>query len=297
MMSENNSTVGIDELLAGIDSAVEAHLAWNQRLMRCSLLRESPGDDMLRPDAHLLCRFGVWLREHSESLQEYDKAVVARIYATHFAMHQAVTSMCQDVLVGSAASVNDLEAFQYNQSTMVHLLHTLRQAIAKLSLQQDVLTGLPLRHGLEHAYGQRSSDSARLGRALWLVMIDVDRFKSVNDNYGHAVGDQALRHIAQALARSLRDSDELIRYGGEEFLGMCSLADSERVTIIAQRMIDAVRSPPLQTDRGTILPLTATMGWAKVRPGEPLESALERADGALLFGKAGGRDQYVLAAV
>lgn len=294
-MFNNDSTATTDALLAGMDVAIEAHLSWNQRLLRCSLLRESPGDDMLRPNAHLLCQFGIWLSACHARLQEYDEPLVERLFATHMAMHQAVRSMCEAVLAGSAAREQDLEAFQQNQSQMVHLLNALRHAIAQFALQHDVLTGLPLRHGLEHSYGLRRGDSAKSGRALWLVMIDVDHFKLVNDRYGHGVGDQALRHIAQALAGNLRGSDTLIRYGGEEFLGMFSIAESDGVTAIAQRMIEALRANPLRTDDGLVLTLRATMGWAKVRPAEMLASVLERADRALRQGKSNGRDQYTLA--
>lgn len=296
-MLDNSSTATTDALVAGIDVAIEAHLSWTHRLMRCAMLRESPGEEMLRPDAHMLCRFGIWLGSCGASLQEYDEPLVAQLFGAHMAMHRAVKAMCESVLAGSAAQERDLEAFQYNQSLMVHLLNTLRHTIVEEALQQDVLTGLPLRHGLEHSFGVRASDTSKSGQSLWLVMIDVDHFKLVNDRYGHGVGDQALRHIAQALASNLRGTDILIRYGGEEFLGMFSIVESEGVLAVAQRMIQALRSAPLRTDDGTALTLTATMGWAQARPGEVLGSVVERADLALRQGKANGRDQYVLAVV
>jgi diguanylate cyclase (GGDEF)-like protein len=294
-MTPNSPNANASELLSGLDRAVEAHLAWNQRLLRCSLLRESPGDDMLRPNAHELCKFGVWFDALRPKLEEYDATMVARIHDAHVAMHRAVAAMCGNALTGTAALATDLAAFEHHQSDMVHGLNELRQGIAERAAHQDVLTGLPLRHGLEHSYDMRSKDSRRSGQALWLVMIDVDRFKSVNDRYGHSVGDQALRHVAQALCASLRDNDTLIRFGGEEFLGLFSISESEGVSIIAQRLIDVLRANPLDAEPGIVVPLTATMGWAKVRPGEALSSAVERADHALLHGKMHGRNQFVLA--
>lgn len=294
-MQSNTPTADTAALLTGIDGAIEAHMAWNQKLLRCALLRQSPGDDMLRPNAHELCRFGIWLEEFRPTLSEYDAPLVTRIHATHLAMHQAVTAMCCNALSGAAALARDLVSFEHNQSEMVHLLNQLRSHLAALAAQRDVLTGLPLRHGLEHSYDMRSKDSRRLGHALWLVMIDVDLFKSVNDRYGHGVGDFALRHVAQALAGCLRDSDTLIRYGGEEFLGLFQISEADGVTLVAQRMVDVLRATPLTTEQGLVLPLTATMGWARVQPGEVLASAVERADRALLRGKALGRDQFVLA--
>lgn len=294
-MQSNSPMVDIAALQAGIDAAIEAHTAWSQRLLRCALLRESPGDDMLRPNAHQLCRFGAWLDELRPTLSNYDAPLVTGIHTAHQAMHQAVAAMCCNALAGSAALARDLASFEHNQSEMVHGLNQLRNLLAALAAHRDVLTGLPLRHGLEQSYDLRCKDSRRLGHALWLVMIDVDRFKSVNDRHGHSVGDRALRHVAQVLAGSLRDSDTLIRYGGEEFLGLFPISETDGVTLVAQRMVEVLRAKPLTTEQGVVLSLTATMGWAKVHPGELLGSALERADRALLRGKTSGRNQYVLA--
>lgn len=285
-----------DTLLAGIDRAVEAHLAWNQKLLRCSLLKESPGDDMLRPNAHELCRFGLWLAAFKPHLMIYDAQRVNQITFEHVAMHQAVSTLCSHALAGTVANVKDLLAYEQHQSAMVRLLNDVRQQITDHATHHDVLTGLPLRHGLEHAFDMRSKDARRSGQDLWLVMIDLDRFKSINDMYGHRVGDQALRHATQLLTSSMRENDSLIRFGGEEFLGLFPALDEAGVVQIAQRLVEAMRASPLQTDEGAIVKLTATFGWAKVRPDESLPEATERADYALLQGKTHGRDQYVLAA-
>ncbi len=289
MLSELNG------LIAGIDRGIEAHLAWNQKLMRCSLLRESPGDEMLRPNAHELCRFGLWLIQVKPELDQFDASLVRSIEKAHQSMHAAVTAMCSKVLQGEVALPQELVAYEQNQTKMVIFLNTLRQNIADAATKNDVLTGLPLRHGMEHAFELRSKDASRKKQSLWLAMIDVDKFKLVNDMHGHVVGDMALRHIAVKLSASLRENDVLIRFGGEEFLGLFLISESESVTLVAQRLLDALHAEPLQTEVGLMLRLTATLGVARVRPGECLTSAVERADHALLQGKTFGRDQYVLA--
>jgi len=285
-----------DTLLAGIDRAVEAHLAWNQKLLRCSLLKESPGDDMLRPNAHELCQFGLWLQAFKPQLMVYDAQRVSQITTHHTAMHQAVSTLCGHALAGTVANAQDLLAYEQHQSAMARLLNDVRQQVTDHATHHDVLTGLPLRHGLEHAFDMRSKDARRSGQDLWVVMIDLDRFKSINDMYGHRVGDQALRHATLLLTSSMRENDSLIRFGGEEFLGLFPNLDEAGVMHIAQRLVDALRASPLRTDEGAVILLTATFGWAKVRPDETLPQATERADHALLQGKTHGRDQFVLAA-
>jgi diguanylate cyclase len=282
-------------LLEGIDHGIEAHLAWNQRLLRCALLRESPGDDMLSPDAHSLCRFGVWLSNHRHELDTFDLALVERIAQAHRSMHDAVRSMCHQVLQGRAAVAADLQAYGKGQSTMVTLLNELRGLIADAQTHKDLLTGLPLRHGLEYAYALRKKDALREEAQLWLVMIDVDRFKSVNDNHGHAAGDAALKHIAHCLAGCLRQSDALFRFGGEEFLGLFLVHERQGVELLAARVLDAVRTAPLTIESGITLHPTVTVGLARVRADEDLASATERADHAMLLGKARGRGTSVLA--
>lgn len=286
-------TLGV--LLEGIDHGIEAHLAWNQRLLRCALLRESPGEDVLRPDAHSLCRFGVWLANHRHEVDAFGETLVARIVHAHRSMHDAVRLMCHQVLQGRAAAAADLQTYGHAQSAMVTLLNELRGRIGDAQTHRDLLTGLPLRHGLEYAYLLRQQDARREDAQLWLAMIDVDHFKSVNDTHGHAVGDIALQHIARCLAGCLRHSDALFRFGGEEFLGLFLVHEKQGVELLAARVLDAVGTAPLALPSGATLRPTVTVGLARARRDEDLVSATERADHAMLLGKARGRGTFVLA--
>jgi diguanylate cyclase (GGDEF)-like protein len=285
----------LEALLHGIDHGIEAHLAWNQHLLRCALLHEAPGDDVFRPDSHARCQFGVWFAAHRSELTTFGEALVERIAEAHQSMHDAVRSMCHRVLQGRPAAAADLQAYEQGQDGMVTLLMELRELVAEASTHQDLLTGLPLRHGLEYAFGLRRRDARRGEAQLWLAMIDVDRFKSVNDHHGHAVGDLALQHIAQCLVACLRETDALFRFGGEEFLALFLVDELRDVESLAARVLDTVSAVPLTTASGVTLHLTVTAGLARVRADEDLASATERADQAMLLGKAQGRGRFVLA--
>jgi len=282
-------------LLEGIDLGIEAHLAWTQRLLRCALLRASPGEDILRADAHARCRFGAWLSSRRHELDLFDDSLVERIAREHQGMHDAVRAMCHRVLHGQAAAAADVRAYEQTQSTMIALLNALRGKVAEAGAHKDVLTGLPLRDGIDYAFALRRKDARRAGEELWLAMIDVDHFKAVNDAHGHAVGDLALQHIARCLAACLRQSDALFRFGGEEFLGLFLVHETQGVDAMAARVLDAVATSPLTTASGITLKPTITVGLARVGVEEDLGSATERADRALLLGKAGGRARVVLA--
>jgi len=161
------------------------------------------------------------------------------------------------------------------------------------------ITHMTLRDPLTNTLNRRAIDSALLtlqaqverGQVHSLVMIDVDHFKSINSNYGHAGGDAALLHLVGLLRANMRALDQLGRLGGEEFcllLPHTTLADACRV---AERMAQAVRSQTLQWG-GQSIPMTASFGVARCIAGDPGgEQSMARADAQLYRAKASGRDR------
>jgi len=281
-----------ESLLTGIDRGLQAHLAWNQRLMRCALLHEGPGEDMMQPDAHRRCLFGKWFLTERTALAGFDAPATAELERQHQVMHDAVRALCSQSSQGQPASEQDFKAYEAGQTAMVACLNTLRQKVAESVLQHDELTGLPLRNGLNYAFQIRQGDAARSGMALHLAMVDVDHFKRVNDTWGHPVGDLALQHLARIMTGCLRENDIVIRFGGEEFLFLLLGNDAEGVV---QRLLVEVRNKPMLLDNGVALRMTVTAGLTQVLPGDTLASTVTRADHALLEGKTHGRDRYVIA--
>ncbi|MCL4773202.1 MAG: GGDEF domain-containing protein [Burkholderiaceae bacterium] len=156
----------------------------------------------------------------------------------------------------------------------------------------DELTGLHSRRHFfdlsrERLRARRASDTVH-----HLLMIDLDHFKSINDRFGHPVGDRALRHAARVLKKATPDSGLLGRYGGEEFcalIGSSSVADANR-TIDALRR--ALESAPLRTGSSTIM-LTASIGAVPIRNPESLETVLVHADHCVYRAKTEGRNRVV----
>ena len=283
-----------NELLIGIDQGIDAHLAWNQRLFRCALLRESPGDDVLLPNSHELCQFGIWFESQRVILDEIDSRLVSRIDNAHRLMHDGVRSLATSILDDKPAKAIDLQSYQNQQTTMITLLHTLHQRIVDVDSRHDPLTGLPMRHGLEHAFTIRNKDSLRNDSQLWLAMIDIDHFKSVNDTHGHSIGDIAIKYVADRLTLCLRSNDIQFRYGGEEYLALLLVKSGDDVQEIAKRMLHSVNNPLILADNIS-LNMTVTIGLTQVSPGEILSRAIDRADFALLDGKKAGRNRYTIA--
>ena len=173
----------------------------------------------------------------------------------------------------------------------------LEQALAQLQslVSRDDLTGLYNRRHITDLLEQEMSRADRGGLPFCIFMMDLDRFKHVNDTYGHAVGDEVLKTFADSVSQILRPTDFLVRYGGEEFLLVSTQTALDGAQRLAERlriMIAAVPFPSLPRDTQ----VTVSVGIAQYRPGESIQSTLLRADAALYAAKQNGRNRVEFAA-
>ncbi|HEX7852667.1 MAG TPA: diguanylate cyclase [Sphingobium sp.] len=169
-----------------------------------------------------------------------------------------------------------------------------QQAIALTrTAHTDSLTGLFNRAGFLKRL-ERELLVAPAG-TLSLAMIDVDRFKLVNDNCGHQTGDAVLREIARRLAGQLRPNDFVGRMGGDEFVVLLNMAEWVRAKEICARLVHAVGSEPVRLPLGGTISTAISCGLARHRPGSTVEQFLHDADVALYEAKRGGRNQMVAA--
>ncbi len=155
----------------------------------------------------------------------------------------------------------------------------------------DELTGLRNRRAVMHDLEMLMATSRRHGRPLSAVMIDVDRFKTINDEYGHRSGDEVLREVARRLKSRLRDGDMAGRLGGDELLVLLPETSADGAAALAASIRDAMAEHPVDTVEGPI-PVTLSLGSAAWE-GESSEELLERADRALYAAKDAGRDRAV----
>ena len=152
----------------------------------------------------------------------------------------------------------------------------------------DPLTGLFNRRSFDESLREEYARSGRYGQPLSLMLIDVDHFKTYNDNYGHQFGDDALRSVARVLRKSVRKTDRLCRYGGEEFVILMPATNAKEARVLAERQRELVDNHRLP--RGA---LTISVGIATLMH-ESFESAAElvrAADDALYAAKKAGRNR------
>ena len=159
---------------------------------------------------------------------------------------------------------------------------------------RDELTGLLNRRAMVDLMELEHRRSQRNGRPLVLAQLDIDHFKPVNDNHGHATGDRALQAFAGAVRASVRDTDVLARWGGEEFVLMLADTPMAEAREVLERARAAVAALKIGHAGGS-LRLTVSVGVAQHLPGDTVEHTLERADKALYAAKALGRNRVVVA--
>jgi diguanylate cyclase (GGDEF)-like protein len=154
----------------------------------------------------------------------------------------------------------------------------------------DPLTGALNRHGLRDVLVRRQEAGA--GEFDAVLFVDIDHFKQINDRHGHDAGDAVLRLFAAAVLQRIRESDELVRWGGEEFLVLCAGIGSANATTLGQQL----RTELARMTWPHGAPVTVSIGVALVGPADDIGSAIARADAALYRAKQNGRDRVELAA-
>ena len=167
---------------------------------------------------------------------------------------------------------------------------------AEQSATTDGLTGLLNRRSFDQRSVELVAYAARHREPLSLLMIDIDRFKAVNDEFGHPAGDVALRFLAERVRRVLRLGDVAFRYGGEEFVVILRKCDAIGGLGVFDRLKDELRKAAVDLGRGTSLLLTVSGGLATMEAANDFreQDLLGRADAALYVAKRSGRDQVVV---
>lgn len=156
----------------------------------------------------------------------------------------------------------------------------------------DVLTGLHNRRQLEETLQRVGSGAKRHGYPVALLLLDVDRFKAVNDERGHQVGDEVLVEVARRLAGDLRTEDLVGRWGGEEFLVVLPHTGTAAAAVLAERLRKVVCASPVETSSGPV-PVTISVGGAAAEgPGD--HDLLRLADEQLYAAKRAGRDRVLV---
>jgi diguanylate cyclase (GGDEF)-like protein len=187
---------------------------------------------------------------------------------------------------------NDLFLIQTLASTATIAIENARlfAEVQRLSITDD-LTGLYSRRHFFTVAEQEFQRASRYGNDFAIIMLDIDHFKQINDEYGHLVGDKVLRRIANDLRKIMRGVDFVSRYGGEEFVILLPQANLETAEMTAERLREYIENNPFETEQG-VFTITISAGVTGYSPDTTdIESLLMQADKALYQAKLAGRNK------
>jgi len=189
----------------------------------------------------------------------------------------------------------DLLTIESLAGTLVYPLRNalLYQQALDLALQ-DPLTSVGNRKALDQTLARETNLVARHGNDLSMLMIDIDLFKGINDGFGHAAGDQALRHVTQMISSVIRQTDQVFRYGGEEFVVLLSSTDVVNANDLAERIRKAIEQTEISYSNYRFR-LTVSIGVAAYNHAQGIDSMFSKADKALYSAKSNGRNRVIAA--
>jgi len=209
-----------------------------------------------------------------------------------------LTGACLE-LIGGRLIYNALALLNFFGSclvmTAVILYHEISRSAIYRRLRQDaetdILTSLLNLRGFRKRYDAETTAAQHTGKALSLLLIDIDYFKKINDEYGHEAGDRAIRHIAQLLRSSTRISDAVGRLGGEEFAILLPGADKQRAAKVADKLRRLVADTPLFFNE-TSIAMTISLGVAERAEGaDDFYGLFSMTDRRLYTAKVSGRNR------
>ena len=176
-------------------------------------------------------------------------------------------------------------------------LDTIRDSLNKSEerAKTDTLTGLPNRRALDEFFRVAQIAAMEQDYPLSVLLIDIDHFKTFNDNFGHGVGDQVLKLMAKVLRERVREIDLPARYGGEELIAVLSGADLATCEAVAERIRRSIAECTItRRSTGEVLPgITVSIGVGQFQPGESMADLIDRCDRALYRAKRTGRNRVV----
>ncbi len=279
--------------LKALEQAIYNHDQWTEMVHGTLICRMPPDDRDLAVDAHRQCRFGQWFHGFGMAMLAGYPGIEA-IGVEHRHLHEYAATLLRAAASGEPITLQEYERFVSALKRLRLEIATVQHELKDALFNLDPLTGTPSRIGMLTKLREQQEFVKRKVHACTIAMIDLDRFKTVNDTYGHGVGDKVLIGFAHHIMAHLRPYDRLFRYGGEEFLLCLPDTDLEAGRDIVNRLREGLAALPFSAEGKGPFNVTASFGVTLLDPDVPVEQSIERADKALFAAKARGRNRAVL---
>ncbi|MBU1659796.1 sensor domain-containing diguanylate cyclase [bacterium] len=272
----------------------ESHIVWILNLI--AYIQKDEFDDGYPELNPTLCEFGKWMHSAGTSYL---------LSTSHFKVLEKLHVNLHDL---AANVINYCKSGELRPATLIHLMHRIDYYSLEIGNEiaflneieesaKDPLTHLLTRRLFNKIMLNKLDIAKATGREFSLMMCDLDYFKLVNDTYGHAVGDIVLKHFSSVLEDTLRKSDYIFRFGGEEFMILLPMTDKKEAMILAQKVCDATAKGEVKVEDITIS-YTVSIGTLGVMIDktveinqETIDTYITQVDEKLYFAKAQGRNR------
>lgn len=292
------NTLALDELrglVAELDRSLFNHEEWMDGLIGTLICGLQPDERDLYVDAHRKCRLGQWYFSDNPIVKALAKRPgFVELGVEHERMHTHAASMLRSRVAGEEVSLREYQRFISAVKNVRMEIATLKEDIEKTLHAIDPLTNVPGRLGMLTKLRELQALVERRIQSCCLVMMDMDKFKAINDRFGHASGDYVLVSFTRFLTRGLRPYDIVFRYGGEEFVIVLPGTTCDEGLGIIERLREGMASLPLDMGADGLIYTTASFGLVSLEPDVSVEQSIERADKALYAAKTAGRNCSVV---
>lgn len=285
----------INSEITAINTAIFHHSKWLAEWNRKFVCRHLLSDNFLHSDSYKNCGFGQWYYgEHASRTREIDE--FHQLELLHKKLHNSVSLIVDNANKNELIESDDYEELIACEMAFTVKLVALRDRLFTQLYSFDYLTGVYDRQAFDSILEKEFSRIQRSDSYSSIVMVDIDYFKKVNDQYGHLAGDKVLKFFAHYLKENIRPYDSVGRYGGEEFLIFLPDASLTDAHVIMERLRKELSNQPIEiTNEGTAtLNITASFGISLMSKNHPPSQAIENADIAMYEAKSNGRNKVTL---
>lgn len=279
----------IQDIIAQLDQAIASHAEWFDALTR-TLICHIPYDQKdVAGDAHRHCRLGQWYYSDVPAKLRIHPGFVA-LEEEHAAMHRLAGDLLRKTGASEAIPTEEFDQFTGSLGRLRLQIYTLKREFENELYNLDHLTGANSRIGMLTRMREQHELVKRQVEPCSVVMMDIDRFKLVNDSHGHAAGDKVLAAAARYIMDNIRPYDKLFRYGGEEFLLCMQNTDEATAYEVIERLRVGLAELPIDCGNGLVLRVSMSFGLTQLASEVTVERSIEQADQAMYAAKAAGRN-------
>ncbi len=271
-----------------IDEQMDWLLAWLKIAVHATTPRKA--EQLPQPPQS----FSAWFRQVSQN-QKADQAAIDKMAVLHDQLHTLARIVALKAPEGAPPAAKDFDAVLEKFSELIRALRRYERAFNVAASGLDPLTGLRTRTGLMEELARELQRFERNQQVFCIAILDLDRFKLINDTHGHDMGDRVLAAAAACIGKQLRGMDEAYRLGGEEFLLLLKQTPLTEARKAVERIRLALMENRLTLPNGQTLAFTASFGLTDCANHKDVDALLKAADTALYRAKQTGRNRIIVA--